>query len=571
MRTLPLAVLALALLTLAPAHAQPAPAPVTDRPEAVAAQFLAALRAPGTAAEALAVPTPGEGGADQDNGLRAALGFIPMFGLAGPITVIAAGDQVEAQAPLPPLRLAVAVSRGAWKVDTARTYTLLPAGLRKLVEGQNGPARPGEELGASEWRLSWLALAAFLYLGDHAGRLPDADKWMDELLPYCKGNDAFKDPGAPRLDYGYAMNRAVSGLGWESLAHPDQVALFFTSDLGTRNASGGPESVAFRFGPSALYAGADGGVGRWDRDLGQGRDLRPAVQEPTLQPAGPPTDDQALAVAQQYEELVHQVFDEPGHQDLKVLEAAVVTVPLADVVVESPLMLGTIFPAFALMWKQPGPAEFRPTGAPGRGEVVYQMQPLRLALVMVEGAWKVDMAGTYARLPAPFRALIDQDLARMKAAGENQTRCLRNVVQLAGAALLYAQEHDGRLPDADKWTDELKPYLPDQAVFTCPAAPQLEGGYAMNQALSGVKLDTLANPAEAILFFDSDLGKRNAAAVPARASLRDRGGANCSFADGHAKWMQSQDLRPVGPGGPTRAPLPPHPAAPGAGGPAPPG
>lgn len=163
-------------------------------------------------------------------------------------------------------------------------------------------------------------------------------------------------------------------------------------------------------------------------------------------------------------------------------------------------------------------------------------EPLRVVMTKREGQWKVDLAATYAALPEPLR----------KALGEQETRaqaqaCLSNLSQLALAALIYAQDHDGRLPDADQWVDEIFPYAKNGEIFKCPAAPDLEYGYAMNEALSGEQVQTLAAPAQAVLFFDSDLGKRNAAAGPEALAKPGRhlGGHNCCFADGHTKWMRA--------------------------------
>jgi hypothetical protein len=133
--------------------------------------------------------------------------------------------------------------------------------------------------------------------------------------------------------------------------------------------------------------------------------------------------------------------------------------------------------------------------------------------------------------------------------------CSNHLQQIAAASLLYELQHGNHLPDADKWTDELMPYLHDPAVLKCPEAPDLECAYAMNRALSGLDPGTLLNFRTEVLFFESNLGKRNASGTLADEArpARHRGGNNCAFGDGDVGW---------------RLP-PPSPPAPGAGGPAP--
>ena len=39
------------------------------------------------------------------------------------------------------------------------------------------------------------------------------------------------------------------------------------------------------------------------------------------------------------------------------------------------------------------------------------------------------------------------------------------------AALMYAQDHDNTLPDADDWTAQLKEYAKNEQILRCPGAP----------------------------------------------------------------------------------------------------
>ena len=216
-------------------------------------------------------------------------------------------------------------------------------------------------------------------------------------------------------------------------------------------------------------------------------------------------------------------------------------------------MLYVIMSLLSLSGAQPAAGEIGPDG---RMTLPVQVPPLKLVLIQVEGKWKIDLEATWALLPEAIRAVAEGP-ARER--GE-QEACLSNLKQLTLAALMFAQDHDQTLPSAEKWTDEIMPYIKNEALLRCPAAPELECGYALNRDLAGKKLNALPNPAEAILFFDSNLGKRNATGTLEDVAIpgRHNGGNNYAFADGHCKWS----AEPLGA-------APPLGAGPGAGGPPP--
>ncbi len=167
--------------------------------------------------------------------------------------------------------------------------------------------------------------------------------------------------------------------------------------------------------------------------------------------------------------------------------------------------------------------------------VKLQPETVEFVLVRQEGRWKVDMAATYQRMPQRLREAF-QPLVELSNERTRQANCLSNLKQLALGALMYAQDHDETLPDADKWMDQLVPYLKNEAIYKCPGALDLEYGYAMNAALSGMDIKTIVSPATTVMFFDSDLGTRNAAGGPEAICdpPRHNGGNNYAYADGHA-------------------------------------
>jgi len=168
--------------------------------------------------------------------------------------------------------------------------------------------------------------------------------------------------------------------------------------------------------------------------------------------------------------------------------------------------------------------------------VKLEPETIEFVLVQQDGQWKVDMAATYDRMPEKLRKAL-QPMAQRSSEKVRQANCLSNLKQLTLGAMMYAQHHDEKLPDADKWMDQLLPYLKNEAIYRCPAALDLEYGYAMNSALSGMAIEDITSPAWTVIFFDSDVGTRNAAGGSDAVCdpPRHNGGNNYAYADGHCR------------------------------------
>lgn len=108
--------------------------------------------------------------------------------------------------------------------------------------------------------------------------------------------------------------------------------------------------------------------------------------------------------------------------------------------------------------------------------------------------------------------------ADLRLADDLGNQCSSHLHTLAKAARKYAREHDGLLPGADTWQDDLALYLLEagggEEVFACPAAPELETAYAINRAIAGKNAMELTDHDDTILFFESDLNVPNAAGDP---------------------------------------------------------
>lgn len=141
-------------------------------------------------------------------------------------------------------------------------------------------------------------------------------------------------------------------------------------------------------------------------------------------------------------------------------------------------------------------------------------------------------------LVAITAAMLLPALARAKSKAE-QIQCVNHVKQLAVSVMLYANDHDGRLPDADRWCDQIQVYLGNaaQSVLLCPAGnPADRCHYALNAGLSGAELNRLGNPAQTVLFVETEGGWNTSGGPELLATpSRHRGPRVVGFADGHVE------------------------------------
>jgi hypothetical protein len=103
---------------------------------------------------------------------------------------------------------------------------------------------------------------------------------------------------------------------------------------------------------------------------------------------------------------------------------------------------------------------------------------------------------------------------------EHSNTCHNHLNKLAQAARKFARDNDGRLPGRDTWEADVSLYLMGDAegedAFRCPAAPDLDRGYAINEQVAGKDAKELPGHDSLILFFESDLNVPNAAGLPQR-------------------------------------------------------
>ena len=120
--------------------------------------------------------------------------------------------------------------------------------------------------------------------------------------------------------------------------------------------------------------------------------------------------------------------------------------------------------------------------------------------------------------------------------------CRSNLKQISQATLLYAEDHDGRLPPADRWGSAVP--RQSSAILSCPTHGWELPGYAMSWDMSSRLVRSIPDPTSAPLVFDSDLTGPNAAGSLADLPSPPRHGGtwtfdedpphnNVAYADGH--------------------------------------
>jgi len=111
--------------------------------------------------------------------------------------------------------------------------------------------------------------------------------------------------------------------------------------------------------------------------------------------------------------------------------------------------------------------------------------------------------------------------------------CMSNLKQLAIATEMFAQDHDGRLPGAVTWRDDVLPYVNNEQLFKCPSDEVDNVTYAINPLVAGRDLDEIDDHQETVLLYE--IGESGRPVFP------HNGGANYAFVDGHVKWYSREN------------------------------
>ena len=181
-----------------------------------------------------------------------------------------------------------------------------------------------------------------------------------------------------------------------------------------------------------------------------------------------------------------------------------------------------------------------------------------VVVVPEDGGYRVDLKATYGRWNdlsgekldiswADFTGIVSPALAQNTTYIEKKSRssCQSNLKQAMLGALQYAQDYDEKFPTANKWIDNVMPYVKSESIFRCPALPEGSNyGYAYNQNLSSLSMARMDNVAQTVAIYETEDLTRNAFGVGEERAYRYLGGSNIAFADGHIKWFAQGSEKP---------------------------
>jgi prepilin-type processing-associated H-X9-DG protein len=151
--------------------------------------------------------------------------------------------------------------------------------------------------------------------------------------------------------------------------------------------------------------------------------------------------------------------------------------------------------------------------------------------------------GTLSLLVAILKPVIQQQKEQARRQALSDT-CGSQLEQLAAAMDSYLADHDNRYPSADRWVQELRPYIEDAKVFKCPEdTSEAFSSYGMNAALSGLSPDDVADPEWTVLFYETASPGANPSggADDVADSPRHVDGNNFAFVDGSISAFSPDD------------------------------
>ncbi len=163
----------------------------------------------------------------------------------------------------------------------------------------------------------------------------------------------------------------------------------------------------------------------------------------------------------------------------------------------------------------------------------------RVAGAKPRPAFTMRLAGLFAVLGmcALLAAIMFPVFSRAKGKAR-QTVCLSNVKQVMISMLMYADDHDGHLPNAWTWAEDLAEYVNNEELLQCPLAPMDPSSYAMAKRWSECKLEDIPDRSKTIIIYDAQ--------PDGTPSFRHNDGMNAGFADGHAGWIGKKQWEELG-------------------------
>jgi hypothetical protein len=435
------------------------------------------------------------------------------------------------------------------------------------AEGRGGDRTTYE----SQEHLRQLYQAIAAYATDHGNRLPPAEQWTDELEPYALDRSILKCP-LPDGECSYAMNADLpKGALWDDWNVRQATALLFEWTGKDRNAHASAKDLTKITSPRAdglivlVTAGGETLVlkpgeklGGWQETETQNRScsdhLRALVEaarkyaiahggllpkaeswESDIEPylrvqialQGPPAErwrsrDHLQALYKALVEYSKDHDDRLPRADSWVDEIQPYLLDAENLKCPAVPDLECGYAMNEALSGQPLPGDWQVRRGllvlfewAGGERNAHTSQDAGLAGKRLQpDGILVAMNANGDGVMLPPETTLDELLA---ADGDRQT-CMQNLMKLAEAARKYARDNGGTLPGADSWQEDLAPYLIDapnpNALVVCPAAPDLDYGYAINQEVAGRNLAEFRGRGNIVLFFESDLNQPNASGPP---------------------------------------------------------
>jgi hypothetical protein len=147
--------------------------------------------------------------------------------------------------------------------------------------------------------------------------------------------------------------------------------------------------------------------------------------------------------------------------------------------------------------------------------------------IVPESFMSVPSLGVLATIVTDSPSL---NLARRAA---ESTQSLSNVKQLAIATIMYANDHNERLPAASRFKVSIMPYLRNSEVFTAPGATKGTVGYFFEPRLSGWRFSAIPNLSATAMILQG---------TPKKTAFPYRGRTPLGYADGHVKMVPPADV-----------------------------
>jgi prepilin-type processing-associated H-X9-DG protein len=136
-----------------------------------------------------------------------------------------------------PLRKSQSRWAPSWEYATPITGGADRKAASEAVNQQFEAARQKAAQASCASNLKQLAIGMLMYAQDYDEHFPPAERWSELIYPYVKNEQVFRCPGDPKLECGYAFNRALSGKRLAEITRPAETPLLFDSKTGKRNAA----------------------------------------------------------------------------------------------------------------------------------------------------------------------------------------------------------------------------------------------------------------------------------------------------------------------------------------------